>query len=79
MKNHIGYLESTAFKRSPRRRAEQKKRFPTKNTPNATFWGGVCGWPHGRLAQVFGVEAANLPDFVVRAVSRFCACAWRRW
>ena len=69
MKNHIGYREFTAFKRSPRRCAVQIKRFPTKNTPNATFLGAARGRPNEWVAPDFGVEGVNLPDFVVRTVS----------
>jgi hypothetical protein len=69
MKKLIGYLESTAFKRSRRRRADEKKNFPTKNPPIATFLGLGGGRHPGQLMQAPGVEGANLPDFVVRAVS----------
>ncbi|HHS7810329.1 hypothetical protein [Pseudomonas putida] len=76
MKNDIGYREFTAFKRSPRRCAAQIKRFPTKNTPTATFLGNARGQPNEGPVHSFDVEGANLPDFVVRAVSGFCAFAW---
>lgn len=69
MKKHFGYLESTAFKRSPRQCAIQKKNFPTKNTPIATFLGFACGRLNGWQAPAVCVEGANLPVFVVRAVS----------
>jgi hypothetical protein len=78
MKNHIGYLESTAFKASLRLRADEKKRFPTKNPLSATFLGLAGERPDEGLTHALAIESANLPDFVVRAVSVISGFAWER-
>lgn len=74
MKNHIGYLEFTAFKRWPRQYAGQKKRFPTKNPPIATFLRITHALDNQRRGHSSSAKGCNLPEFVVRAVSGLGGC-----
>ena len=62
MKNHIGYLESTALKPLPCGCAEQKKRFPTKKPRTHTVFGVFnIGLTRLRINAI-GIEAVNLPE-----------------
>ncbi|WP_145131988.1 MULTISPECIES: hypothetical protein [unclassified Pseudomonas] len=62
MKNHIGYLESTALKPAPRGGAEQKKIFPTENPRIHTFLVVSSFCLSLSPLNATGIEGANLPE-----------------
>jgi hypothetical protein len=62
MKNHIGYLESTALKHPPCACAGQKKKFPTKNTRINTVFGVFSSCHTTSPLNAIGIEAVNLPE-----------------
>jgi hypothetical protein len=62
MKNHIGYLESTALKRLSCGYTGQKKRFPTKNPRFNTVFVVFSSYHTASPLNAIGIEAVNLPD-----------------
>lgn len=62
MKNHIGYLESTALKARLYEGTGQKKRFPTKKPRTPTVFGVFTPGRTRSPVNAIGIEGVNLPD-----------------
>lgn len=62
MKNHIGYLESTALKPTPYGVAGQKKKNPTKKPRTHTFFVVFSSCPISSPSRATGDKAVNLPE-----------------
>ncbi|WLH43961.1 hypothetical protein [Pseudomonas beijingensis] len=62
MKNHIGYLESTALKPAPCGFAGQKKKNPTKNPRTHTFFVVFSPCLIPSPINATGAKAINLPE-----------------
>jgi hypothetical protein len=62
MKNHIGYLESTALKPLLCACAGQKKRFPTKNPRTHTVFSVFNTGLSRPPINAIGIEGVNLPE-----------------
>lgn len=69
MKNHIGYLESTVLKPTPRGGAEQKKKLPTKNPRIHTFFDVFTVCLTRSSINTMAVEVGNLPEMFKPQVS----------
>ncbi|MHC8400970.1 hypothetical protein ACYZTX_16245 [Pseudomonas sp. MDT1-17] len=62
MKNHIGYLESTALKHPPYECAGQKKKLPTKNTRIHTVFVVFTSCHTTSPINAIGITGVNLPQ-----------------
>jgi hypothetical protein len=62
MKNHIGYLESTALNPSRCGWAEQKKKLPTKKPPIHTVYVVFSSYVTPTRIRPKGAVAVNLPE-----------------
>jgi hypothetical protein len=62
MKNHIGYLESTALNPSRRGGTKQKKKLPTKKPPIPTVYVVFSSYVTPARVRPKGADVVNLPE-----------------